>query len=589
LDVPDALEEPLVLDSQALARLREARTKRMYTVTMPLLRAAGFVVLVAVTGIVASRFPSPDTWTQYRELVAINLAYVSVSWATVLLVAGAASQRRVGLAWLNADLVVWCFTVHFLERVSPYAALMLLVRVADQIGFGMRRTLWFMGVATLVYLVYGQIDATFGNPSGLAAADRLPVTAIFLGAGVYLAVTAGTIEAARRRQRAAMRAARTLVDELGQAKTRAEAANETKAALLANVSHELRTPIHGILGALDTLATAPLTPAQGVHLGAARLASLQLLSRVEDLLQVAPQGGVLRVPVRRIPFATAPWFAALDGAFGERARSKGLEWEMAIDPSVPEILVGDPLRLQQVVQHLLDNAVAFTTTGHVRMSCVFIDLNGHGPHLRLQIDDTGPGMPANQIETLVSPFERGDSSKTRRHGGLGLGLPQARAIVDELRGEMHIEGRTGGGTTVIVAVPVGRSAHSDPAVLERRARQRLVAVDDDPVNRLVLEAMLLREGFAVRVLESGPALLSCVESEGADLIFMDCHMPEMDGLEATRRLRKLAASQRVPVVGLTADTLPENELSCAEAGMTAVLFKPVSASVLAAAVHLWVT
>jgi signal transduction histidine kinase len=445
-----------------------------------------------------------------------------------------------------------------------------------------------MFAATLVYLVYGQVDAASGSSAVLAAAERLPVTAIFLGAGVYLAVTAGTIEAARVRQRAAMRAARTLVDELGQAKARAEGANATKAALLANVSHELRTPIHGILGALDTLATAPLTVDQAVHLRAARLASRQLLARVDGLLQVAPQGEGLRVPLRRIPFATAPWFATLDAAFGERARGKGLDWEVAIDARVPEILVGDPVRLQQALQHLVDNAVSFTTAGRVHLRAEFVDLNGHGPHLRIEIDDTGPGMAADQVETLAAPFERGDSSKTRRHGGLGLGLPQARAIIDELRGELRIDSRTGAGTIVAVDMPVARSAHADPAVVARRAQQRLLAVDDDPVNRLVLEAMLLREGFAVRVLESGHAVLECVETEGADLIFMDCHMPEMDGLEATRQLRRRASHRGIPVVGLTADTLPENELGCAEAGMTAVLFKPVSSSVLAAAVHLWV-
>ncbi|HEX4509563.1 MAG TPA: response regulator, partial [Burkholderiaceae bacterium] len=486
-----------------------------------------------------------------------------------------------------ADVVVWCFTIHYLERVSPYAALLLLVRVADQIGFGLRRTLWFMLVATLAYFLYGQIDAALDDPAVVGGVERLPVTAIFLGVGAYFAVTAATIEAGRVRQRAAMRAARSLVDELGQAKARAESATAAKAALLANVSHELRTPLHGILGALDMLATASLTSGEGAHLRAARTAGMQLLSRVDDLLQVAPQRDELRVPLRRIPFAIATCFGALDTAFGDRARSKGLAWSVDFDAEVPDILVGDPVRLQQSLHHLLDNAVSFTSSGQVRVAAVFREAGDDQPCMEVRIEDTGPGMTPDQLQTLSTLFERGDSSKARRHGGLGLGLPQARALVDELGGALQIESSAGAGTSVTLRLPLARSTHADPALRARRGQQRLVAVDDDPVNRLVIEGMLLREGFIVRVLESGRAAVESIEAEGVDLVFMDCHMPEMDGLEATRRIRDLAARQGVPVVGLTADTLPENELGCAQAGMTAVLFKPVSSSVLAAAVHLW--
>lgn len=384
-------------------------------------------------------------------------------------------------------------------------------------------------------------------------------------------------------------------DALLQALQRAEAAARSKSEFLAHMSHELRTPLNAIIGLAQVgerdrhVATAhgvnaPSSSAPS-HDAQILSAGQRLLRMIEQVLEFARlEDGQVDLAQRAFDPAAVARDAA--GAVAAAAAAKGLALHVALPDGPSQAVIGDDARMREVLVNLMANAVKFTDTGSVTLS-----LTRDGARLRFNVEDTGVGMSAEQVARLFLPFEQGDRSVTRRHGGAGLGLVVSRHLARAMGGDIEVSSRPGLGTVfrLVVTLPPVHSVQDEslsPAqgAEGRLAGLRVLAADDIEVNRLLLGRMLEQEGakveFAVDGLDALQAVQARPANEPFDVVLMDLQMPRLDGHEAARRLRTLAPG--LPVVGLTAHALPQDRARCLEVGMVDHLGKPVDAEALVA-------
>ncbi len=377
------------------------------------------------------------------------------------------------------------------------------------------------------------------------------------------------------------------VEELREANRReAERLVRVKSEFLANMSHEIRTPLNAVLGLAQLGSRGGDTSQTGEHFARIQEAGRHLLGIIDDILDLSKlEAGKLGVERRAFCLA-----AAVDAAVrlvAGRTEVKGLALRVDLDPALPPWVMGDALRLKQVLVNLLGNAVKFTPAGEVSLRA-----HGEGERLVLQVADTGIGMDAAQMGRLFQPFEQADSSTTRRFGGTGLGLAISDNLVRLMGGRITVDSRPGEGSRFTVSLPLQAAeaapatATADATVPSRRlAGLRVLAAEDTEVNRLVLESQLQHEGAEVVFAEDGQAAVAAVAQAGPgafDAVLMDVQMPVMDGLTATRHLREIAPS--LPVIGLTAHALQEEHERCMAAGMVERVLKPVDLDLLVAVV-----
>lgn len=362
--------------------------------------------------------------------------------------------------------------------------------------------------------------------------------------------------------------------ELKRAKARADAANRAKSQFLAVMSHEIKTPMQAILGMLELLEQSELTPAQrelSRHVSHSAALLQTLLHDLLDLSRIESK----EVTLESIPFESQFVIHSVVTQLEEQARSKGIALRVDIDPALPAKLRGDPLRLTQILFNLLGNAIKFTSQGAVRLQVMV-----EGTQLAFSIHDTGIGIAPEQCDELFLPFRQLDPSMTRRFGGSGLGLAICRHLVELMGGRIGVDSQPGVGSCFWFRIPCQTLREADAAASEADAEAlttpplAILLVEDSPVNQQVIQALLHKMGHSVRLAGNGYEALQAVAQERPQLVLMDLRMPEMDGLEATRRLKRLYPG--LPILALTANAAEEDRAACLQAGMSDLVAKPVT-------------
>lgn len=370
------------------------------------------------------------------------------------------------------------------------------------------------------------------------------------------------------------------------ARAEAERANQAKSRFLATMSHELRTPLNGILAVADALARRDLAAEDKDLVEIISSSGQGLLSILNEILDLSRvESGRLQIEPQS--FSPRQAVNAVAEVWRFAAQAKGIELQVQTRGlAAPRI--GDPQRLRQILSNLVNNAIKFTEQGVVTLKARPV---GRGARLRFEVIDSGPGVAAADRERLFQPFVQADSERTRRHGGAGLGLAICRELAGLMGGRIWVEPATGGGACFVVELPLplDEGAHPPPQVDQTSepppsalmSSPRILVAEDHPLNRLVASIILEEAGLRFHCVEDGLAAVEAMTAGGYDLVLMDVNMPRMDGLEATRSIRRLPGDAgRVPIVAVTANAAPDEVAACLQAGMDAFVAKPIRAAEL---------
>ncbi len=384
--------------------------------------------------------------------------------------------------------------------------------------------------------------------------------------------------------------------ELLQAKEAAEAASQAKSAFVANISHELRTPMNGVLGMINLILGTELDVVQREYIETAKNSGEVLLSLINDVLDFSRiEAG--RLDIERAKLNIRDLLDDVVRGFSKQAQQKGLLLSGLLASAVPHVIIGDSVRLRQVLTNLIGNAIKFTAAGEV---AVEIDVDkttahsGENVMLRFQVRDTGIGISADNQQNIFAAFTQADVSTTRRFGGSGLGLAICKSLAEAMDGAIGVEStlgvgsqfwftarcgvgmQLGSGSDTSLSIPLAKNLTS-PADDARLQDRRILVVEDNLANQKVAAAYLQGFGCEVDVVENGQLAVQQVAVRSYDLVLMDCLMPVLDGFSATRQIREIQISNqsvRTPIIAMTANALEGDRQRCIDAGMDDHITKP---------------
>lgn len=377
-----------------------------------------------------------------------------------------------------------------------------------------------------------------------------------------------------------------------------EAASLSKSQFLANMSHEIRTPMNGVIGMIELLLTSQLTEKQRKFAKTAYSSATALLSIINDILDFSKiEAG--KLTLENIPFSLSKILTDVKDLMVQLAEDKGLNLEISAS-NLPPTLMGDPVRIRQILINLVGNAIKFTETGHVRIAADVLSTQENSITLRIEVIDTGIGISREQQEIVFESFCQAEGGMIRRFGGTGLGLAIARQLIELMNGRIEVQSRIGVGSTFRLELTL---EVSDEVVFVRdrvpstgaldsplKMNASILLVEDNPVNIEVIQEMLLFLGCRSRVISDGQQAVDERDKQTYDLILMDCQMPVMDGYQAARNIRMLEQRkglERIPIIATTAHAMQGDREKCISAGMDDYLCKPFSLEQIQKTIYTW--
>jgi len=387
--------------------------------------------------------------------------------------------------------------------------------------------------------------------------------------------------------------------ELKLAKEKAEKMSKAKGEFLANMSHEIRTPMNGVTGTLQLLEDTVLNTEQKQLVRTASSSADALLAILNDILDISKiEAG--KLDFEHIAFDFKHIINNIVILHAQKAETQGVNLQQKYDDELPDYVMGDPIRLRQIIINLVSNALKFTRQGEVNISIEVISNDEKKVRLKIAVTDTGIGIPEAALETLFNAFTQADGSTTRKYGGTGLGLAIVSQLVGLMRGELGVDSVEGEGSSFWFIVDfdctekiVGEElpVMGEKAVLQLDSK--VLLVEDNPVNQIIAQKMLEKTGIDPVLANNGVEALKILAEQEFDLVLMDCQMPEMDGFDATREIRergiKALHDNELPIVAMTANVMAGDRERCLEVGMNDYIGKPVQRTHLESVLRKWLT